>query len=62
MGDTFYGFGEFAVDGLVNGVAWLVKQSSAQLRRLQSGSIGFYVFAMVLSIVLMFALRFFISY
>lgn len=62
MGDTFYSFGEFAVDGLVNGVAWLVKQSSAQLRRLQSGSIGFYVFAMVLSIVLIFALRFFIRY
>jgi NADH-quinone oxidoreductase subunit L len=62
MGDTFYSFGEFAVDGIVNGVAWLVKQSSSQLRRLQSGSIGFYVFAMVLSIVLIFALRFFIRF
>ncbi len=62
MGDTFYSFGEFAVDGVVNGVAWGVKQSSAQLRRLQSGSIGFYVFAMVLSIVLIFALRFFIRF
>ncbi|QJD78277.1 NADH-quinone oxidoreductase subunit L [Spirosoma rhododendri] len=62
MGDTFYSFGEFAVDGVVNGVAWGVKQGSAQLRRLQSGSIGFYVFAMVLSIVLIFALRFFIRF
>ncbi len=60
LGDAFYSFGEGLVDGVVNGVAWLVQRSSAQLRRLQSGSIGFYVLAMVVSIVLIFALRFFI--
>lgn len=60
LGDALYSFGEGLVDGVVNGVAWLVQGSSAQLRRLQSGSIGFYVLAMVVSIVLIFALRFFI--
>ena len=60
LGDALYSFGEGLVDGVVNGVAWLVQQSSSQLRRLQSGSIGFYVLAMVVSIVLIFALRFFV--
>lgn len=60
MGDTLYSFGEGLVDGIVTGVAWLVQKFSAQLRLLQSGSIGFYVLAMVVSIVAIFALRFFI--
>ncbi len=60
LGDALYSFGEGLVDGVVNGVAWLVQKSSAQLRLLQSGSIGFYVLAMVASIVIIFALRFFI--
>ncbi|GAB3749860.1 NADH-quinone oxidoreductase subunit L [Spirosoma pomorum] len=59
MGDAFYSFGEFVIDGIVNGVAWLVRQGSAQLRLLQNGSIGFYVLAMVVSMVVIFALRFF---
>ena len=62
MGDALYSFGEGLLDGVVNGVAWLVGQSSAQLRRLQTGSIGFYVLAMVVSIVLIFALRFFVDW
>ncbi|GAB2529754.1 NADH-quinone oxidoreductase subunit L [Spirosoma aerophilum] len=60
LGDTLYSFGEGLVDGVVNGVAWLVQKGSAQLRLLQNGSIGFYVLAMVVSIVVIFALRFFI--
>ena len=60
LGDALYSFGEGLVDGVVNGVALLVRGSSSQLRRLQSGSIGFYVLAMVVSIVLIFALRFFV--
>ncbi|MFD2936069.1 NADH-quinone oxidoreductase subunit L [Spirosoma flavum] len=60
LGDVLYSFGEGLVDGIVNGIAWLVQKSSAQLRLLQSGSIGFYVLAMVVSIVVIFALRFFI--
>lgn len=62
LGDALYSFGEFAIDGLVNGVAWLVRKSSGQLRLLQNGSIGFYVFAMVVSIALIFALRFFVRF
>lgn len=62
MGDALYSFGEGLVDGVVNGMAWLVKQSAGQFRRAQSGSIGFYVLAMVVSIVLIFALRFFIRF
>ncbi|GAB3892198.1 NADH-quinone oxidoreductase subunit L [Spirosoma agri] len=62
MGDALYSFGEGLIDGVVNGVAWLVRQSSAQLRLLQSGSIGFYVLAMVASIAAIFALRFFIRF
>jgi len=62
MGDSLYSFGEGLIDGVVNGTAWLVRQSAGQLRRLQSGSIGFYVLAMVVSIVLIFALRFFIQF
>lgn len=62
LGDALYSFGESLVDGIVTGVAWLVRQSSAQLRLLQNGSIGFYVLAMVVSIVLIFALRFFIRF
>ena len=62
MGDALYSFGEGLVDGVVNGTAWVVRQSAGQLRRVQSGSIGFYVLAMVFSIVLIFALRFFIRF
>lgn len=62
LGDAFYSFGEFVIDGVVNGVAWLVRQGSAQLRLLQNGSISFYVFAMVVSIAAIFALRFFIRF
>lgn len=62
LGDALYSFGEFAIDGVVNGTAWLVRQSSAQLRLLQNGSISFYVLAMVFSIVAIFALRFFIRF
>lgn len=60
LGDALYSFGEGLIDGVVNGVGWLVQKSSAQLRLVQSGSIGFYVLAMVVSMVVIFALRFFI--
>lgn len=62
LGDVLYSFGEFAVDGLVSGTAALVGASSNQLRKLQNGSIGFYVFAMVLSIATIIALRFFVRF
>jgi NADH-quinone oxidoreductase subunit L len=62
LGDAFYSFGEGLVDGVVNGIAWLVQKSAGQLRLLQNGSIGFYVLAMVVSIAAIFALRFFIRF
>ncbi|WP_234736198.1 NADH-quinone oxidoreductase subunit L [Tellurirhabdus bombi] len=61
LSDVFYSFGEFLIDGVVNGTAWLVKQISGQSRRLQTGSISFYVFAMVVGIVLILGVRFFIK-
>ncbi|MBA3706247.1 MAG: NADH-quinone oxidoreductase subunit L [Bacteroidetes bacterium] len=40
------------VDGIVNGVGIMVKRVSAGIRQVQTGNIGFYVFVMVISIVL----------
>jgi NADH-quinone oxidoreductase subunit L len=48
------------VDGLVNGVGRVVNYSSRQLRLLQSGQVGNYVLLMVVSIVLIFAIQFFL--
>ncbi|KAB7729120.1 NADH-quinone oxidoreductase subunit L [Rudanella paleaurantiibacter] len=62
LGDGLYSVGEFVVDGVVGAVAWLVRTVSGQLRLVQNGSIGSYVFAMVLSLALIIALRFFINW
>lgn len=48
------------VDGIVNGAGRLVNYGSRQLRLLQSGQTGSYVLLMVLSIVLIFAIQFFL--
>ncbi|MCG2616379.1 NADH-quinone oxidoreductase subunit L [Terrimonas sp. NA20] len=48
------------IDGLVNGVGKLVNYSSRQLRLLQSGQVGSYVLLMVISMLLIFALQFFL--
>jgi NADH-quinone oxidoreductase subunit L len=48
------------VDGLVNGVGKAVHYSSRQLRLLQSGQVGNYVLLMVISMVLIFAIQFFV--
>jgi NADH-quinone oxidoreductase subunit L len=47
------------IDGIVNGVGTLVNKASDGLRLIQTGHIGFYLFAMVLSIVLMLFVKFF---
>jgi NADH-quinone oxidoreductase subunit L len=47
------------IDGMVNGVGTFVNWTSSTLRYVQSGNIGFYLFAMVLSIVLMLFVKFF---
>jgi NADH-quinone oxidoreductase subunit L len=50
----FHSFVEIQlIDGLVNSIGKIVVWSSGVLRLLQTGSTGFYIFAMVLSIVLM---------
>lgn len=62
LGDGFYSFGEFVIDGVVGAVAWLVKTIAGQLRLVQNGSISSYMFAMVLSIAVIIAARFFINW
>jgi NADH-quinone oxidoreductase subunit L len=47
------------IDGIVNGVGKMVNTVSNGLRYVQTGNIGFYLFAMVLSIVLMLFVKFF---
>jgi NADH-quinone oxidoreductase subunit L len=48
------------IDGLVNGVGRLVNYGGRQLRLLQSGQVGNYVLLMVVSMVLIFAIQFFL--
>jgi len=48
------------IDGLVNGVGKAVKYGSRQLRLVQSGQVGNYVLLMVASMVLFFAIQFFL--
>jgi NADH-quinone oxidoreductase subunit L len=48
------------IDGLVNGVGRAVNYSSRQLRLLQSGQVGSYVFLMVLSMLIVFVVQFFL--
>jgi NADH-quinone oxidoreductase subunit L len=48
------------IDDLVNGVGRLVNYGSRQFRLLQSGQVGNYVLLMVVSMVLIFAIQFFL--
>ncbi len=48
------------IDGLVNGVGRAVNYGGRQLRLLQSGQVGSYILLMVLSMVIIFALQFFL--
>lgn len=52
---------KYVIDGAVNGINWLTQNGSSALRQLQTGSIGFYVFGMVIGIVLIFVLKFLIK-
>ena len=61
LSNFFYGVLEFLViDLLVEGVGKLVKSMSKEARLAQDGSIGFYLFAMVIGIaaVMAYSLRF----
>jgi NADH-quinone oxidoreductase subunit L len=48
------------IDDLVNGVGRVVNYGSRQLRLLQSGQVGNYVLLMVVSMVVIFAIQFFL--
>lgn len=58
ISDKFYKVLEIkVVDGIVNGVGDGVKWLASQFRFLQTGHVGFYIFAMVLSIILMLFIK-----
>jgi len=40
------------IDGFVNGMAWTILATSTVLRRVQTGNVGFYVFAFVVGVLL----------
>jgi NADH-quinone oxidoreductase subunit L len=48
------------IDGIVNGSGRLVTWGSKSLRLVQTGNIGFYIFAMVISVLLILAIKSFI--
>lgn len=50
---------KLGIDGLVNGVGKLVNWGGGKIRLAQSGQVGFYIFAMVLGITVLFAISFF---
>ena len=53
-------FEKNVVDGIVNGVGRLVNYGGRQLRWLQSGQTGAYILMMVISVLIVFALQFFL--
>jgi NADH-quinone oxidoreductase subunit L len=60
LSGTTYRFVELPiVDGLVNGIGSGVKWMAGGVRLLQSGYIGFYVFAMVIAIITMLVVKFY---
>ncbi len=59
LGDFLYGVFEFfVIDLIVNGVGKAVQAFSGVVRRLQTGAIGFYIFAMVIGIVVLLLFNF----
>lgn len=55
---VFYKFFELRfIDGIVNGIGSAVQWTSKTVRYVQTGNVGFYIFAMVLGIVLIFFVK-----
>ncbi len=52
-------FDKYVIDGAVNGVAWLTKQASGQLRKAQTGFFGNYALYMAIGLVLIVAIFYF---
>jgi NADH-quinone oxidoreductase subunit L len=48
------------IDATVNGVGRGVKWSSRQIRLLQNGQVGFYIFAMVIGMIVLFVISLFL--
>ncbi len=60
LAQFLYRFAErLGIDGFVNGIGKSVQWGSERIRLLQSGQVGFYIFAMVLGMLLVFALSVF---
>jgi NADH-quinone oxidoreductase subunit L len=58
LSNGFYKFFELRfIDAIVNGVGTTVQWTSKTVRYVQSGNVGFYIFAMVLGIVLIFLVK-----
>jgi NADH-quinone oxidoreductase subunit L len=49
------------IDGIVNGVGKLVNWGSGRLRLLQNGQVGTYIFAMIVGVVILFAIGLFVT-
>lgn len=57
---VFYRFFELGfIDAIVNGVGSAVQWTSKAVRQVQTGNVGFYIFAMVVGVMLIFALQMF---
>lgn len=53
-------FEKLGVDGIVNGVGKAVLWSSRQIRRMQTGRVGFYIFGMVIGMIVLLVIAFYI--
>jgi NADH-quinone oxidoreductase subunit L len=51
---------KYGVDGIVNGVGKVVLWGGRQLRLIQSGQVGFYMFSMVIGMIILLVIAFFI--
>lgn len=60
LSDITYSFIEKAgLDGLVNSMGWFTIKGGESLRKVQNGNTGFYIFAMVIGLIILFILQFF---
>lgn len=53
-------FERSGVDGIVNGVGKMIQWGSRQIRLLQTGRVGFYIFGMVIGMIVLLVISFFI--
>lgn len=51
---------KYLIDGVITGINWITVQSSSLIRQVQNGTIGLYIFGIVIGIISMFILKFYI--